>query len=104
VAARESFDDSKKYEDENDDSFWESELMRFRQKLLLSVNNQNYDSVTSIDLGLIWTYAPVFVKTFFVLNITMVQSPAKGWSFPIFRASDLKFLGKIAKNHQKSEN
>ena len=53
--ARERFDDSKIYENKNDDLFWRFELMRFRQNLFLSVNNQNYDSMTSTDLDLIWT-------------------------------------------------
>ena len=63
AVARERFDDSKVYKDGDGDPFWGSELMRSRQKLLLRVDNQDYDSMASTDLGLIWTYATVFVKT-----------------------------------------
>jgi hypothetical protein len=54
--------------------------------------------------GQIFTFSRFTKKLSVILIQIRLQSPAKGWSFPIFRASDLKFLGKIAKNHQKSEN
>ena len=62
--ACEKFNDSKIYENENDDLFWRFELMRFKQKLFLRMNNQDYDFMTSTNLDFIWTYIIVFVKIF----------------------------------------
>jgi len=36
--------------------FWESEVMRNRQKDLLAVEEQNDESLAAADLGLIWAY------------------------------------------------
>ena len=61
AVVREKFDYSKIYKDGDE---WRSELMRSRQKSLLNVKYQDYDSMTSINLDLIWTYGIVFVKIF----------------------------------------
>lgn len=64
TTARKNFDDLKIYENENDDPFWKSELMRSKQKLFLGVDNQDYDFVTSTNLDFIWTYVFVSLKFF----------------------------------------
>ncbi|KAL9106330.1 MAG: hypothetical protein Q9187_008571 [Circinaria calcarea] len=52
--ARSHFDLSKIFPDGDGDSYWGSELIRSRQKLLLGVDNLDHDSVASADLGLMW--------------------------------------------------
>ena len=52
--ARENFEESKLDADGDGDPFWGSNLMRDRQKTLLSCDNQDDDAIAATDLGLIW--------------------------------------------------
>ena len=52
--ARKSFKESDIYADGDGDPYWGSELMRYRQKTLLGMDNQDLDSVAATDLGLVW--------------------------------------------------
>lgn len=52
--AREHFDKSCIYPDGDGDLYWGSNLMRYRQKKLLSVKNHDDDALARMDLGLAW--------------------------------------------------
>lgn len=54
TTARAHSDELKGMQNEGADPVWGSEMIRNRYKMLLSVENQDFDSVASTDLGFIW--------------------------------------------------
>lgn len=52
--ARARSDKAQKPQIEDSDQFWGCEMIRSRHKMLLGVKDQDFDSLASTDLGLIW--------------------------------------------------